>query len=98
MPRPAYRLNTNTPIPLRSISEPCCTSKEHDSDYHYERRVGQPSNELHSHIAHRRGSTLLYCVGHTLGMPWTPSVKPQDIAVLEAMKANHFEVADSTRN
>lgn len=32
---------------------------------------------------------------HTLGMPWTPSVKPQDIAVLEAMKANHFEVAGS---
>lgn len=43
------------------------------------------------------GLTLLYCAGHTLGMPWTPSTRPSDIAVLEAMKTNRFDVAGSTR-
>lgn len=41
--------------------------------------------------------TLLYCVGHILGMPWTPSTRPQDLAVLDAMKADRFKVAGSTR-
>jgi hypothetical protein len=43
------------------------------------------------------GLTLLYCAGHTLGMPWTPSIRPQDIAVLEAMKTDRFDDAGSTR-
>jgi len=42
--------------------------------------------------------TLLYCAGHTMGMPWTPSVRPQDIAVLDAMKSDRFEVLGSTRS
>ena len=42
--------------------------------------------------------TLLYCVGHTSGIPWTPSLRPQDLAVLEAMKADRFDVAGSTRS
>jgi len=41
--------------------------------------------------------TLLYCVGHTSGMPRIPSTQPQDIAVLDAMKANRFEVTGITR-
>jgi len=30
--------------------------------------------------------TLLYCAGHTMGMPWTPATGPQEAAVLDAMK------------
>ena len=39
--------------------------------------------------------TLLYWAGHTLGMPWTPSRGPQEIAVLEAMKSSRFDVMGS---
>jgi hypothetical protein len=42
--------------------------------------------------------TLLYCVGHTFGMPWTPSTRPQDLVVPEAMKADQFNVTGSTRS
>lgn len=41
--------------------------------------------------------TLLYCAGHTSGMPWTPAIRPQDIAVLEAMKADQFDVTGASR-
>jgi hypothetical protein len=42
--------------------------------------------------------TLLYCIGHTLGIPWTPSVRVQDVAVLEAMKGDRFEFFGNTRS
>jgi hypothetical protein len=41
--------------------------------------------------------TLLYCVGHTMGMPWTPAAGPQEAAVLEAMKTTQFDTMGSTR-
>jgi len=41
--------------------------------------------------------TLLYCAGHTLGMPWTPVIRPQDIAVPVAMKAHQFDVTEASR-
>jgi hypothetical protein len=41
--------------------------------------------------------TLLYCAGHTSGMPWTPSLRPQDIALIQSMKSNSYEVFGSVR-
>src|SRR6516162_4565398 len=35
--------------------------------------------------------TLLYCAGHTIGMPWTPYTDPEATSVLEAMKSHSFE-------
>lgn len=35
--------------------------------------------------------TLLYFIGHTAGMPWTPTVGPGEAPVLEAMKTQSFE-------
>jgi hypothetical protein len=35
--------------------------------------------------------TLLYCAGHTIGMPWTPYTNAEAKSVLEAMKSHHFE-------
>jgi hypothetical protein len=35
--------------------------------------------------------TLLYGVGHTIGMPWTPYTNPEATSVLEAMKTASFE-------
>jgi hypothetical protein len=35
--------------------------------------------------------TLLYCAGHTSGMPWTPYTDPDATSVLEAMKGRSFE-------
>jgi hypothetical protein len=35
--------------------------------------------------------TLLYCAGHTSGMPWTPYTDPEATSVLEAMKSHRFE-------
>jgi hypothetical protein len=35
--------------------------------------------------------TLLYCAGHTSGMPWTPYRGPEATSVLEAMKSHSFE-------
>jgi hypothetical protein len=34
--------------------------------------------------------TLLYCAGHTSGMPWTPYTDPEATSVLEAMKSHSF--------
>jgi hypothetical protein len=41
--------------------------------------------------------TVLYCAGHTMGMPWTPSTGPKELAVIEAMKSNRFDVMGSAR-
>ena len=41
--------------------------------------------------------TFLYFAGHTAGMPWTPGEGPAEMAVIEAMKANRFEVIGSSR-
>jgi hypothetical protein len=35
--------------------------------------------------------TLLYCAGHTAGMPWTPYTDPEALAIIEAMKNHSFE-------
>ena len=42
-------------------------------------------------------ATLLYCLGHTMGAPWTPSTGPQEAAVVEAMKSVRFDVMGSSR-
>jgi hypothetical protein len=34
--------------------------------------------------------TLLYCAGHTSGMPWTPYTDAEAASVLEAMKGHSF--------
>ena len=34
---------------------------------------------------------LLYCAGHTAGMPWTPYTDPEALAIIEAMKNHSFE-------
>lgn len=36
--------------------------------------------------------TLLYCMGHSSGMPWTPAEGPAEMAVIEAMKSHPFDV------
>jgi hypothetical protein len=41
--------------------------------------------------------TLLYCAGHTVGMPWTPAVGPGEISLIEAMKTHSFEIQGFTR-
>jgi hypothetical protein len=41
--------------------------------------------------------TLLYFVGHTAGMPWTPVQGPQEMAVLEAMKSHRFDALGAQR-
>jgi hypothetical protein len=33
---------------------------------------------------------LLYFAGHSAGIPWTPAVAPEEVAVLEAMKSQSF--------
>ena len=35
--------------------------------------------------------TLLYCAGHTIGMPWTPYRDAEATSVLDAMKGHSFE-------
>jgi hypothetical protein len=34
--------------------------------------------------------TLLYCAGHTMGMPWTPYTDAEATSVLDAMKNHSF--------
>ena len=41
--------------------------------------------------------TLLYCAGHTSGIPWTPAQGAGDMAVIEGMKSQHFEIVGVTR-
>jgi hypothetical protein len=42
--------------------------------------------------------TVLFCIGHTLGMPWTPAKSPEAAAVVEAMKALHFDAMGASRS
>jgi hypothetical protein len=35
--------------------------------------------------------TLLYCAGHTSGIPWTPYTDAEATSVVEAMKSHSFE-------
>jgi hypothetical protein len=35
--------------------------------------------------------TLLYCAGHTSGMPWTPYTSAEATSVIETMKGHSFE-------
>jgi hypothetical protein len=35
--------------------------------------------------------TLLYCAGHTSGMPWTPYTSAEATSVLDAMKSHTFD-------
>jgi hypothetical protein len=35
--------------------------------------------------------TLLYCAGHTMGMPWTPYTDSEATSVLDSMKNHSFE-------
>ena len=41
---------------------------------------------------------FLYFLGHTSGAPWTPGEAPADIAVVEAMKSDHFPVIGVSRS
>jgi len=41
--------------------------------------------------------TLLYCAGHSSGIPWTPALGPGEMAVLQAMKSQRFEIIGVTR-
>ena len=41
--------------------------------------------------------TFLYFAGHTAGAPWTPGMGPAELAVIEAMKTNHFAAMGSSR-
>src|SRR5438105_1358533 len=41
--------------------------------------------------------TFLYFAGHTAGMPWTPVMGPQEMAVVEAMKGRAFDLVGSNR-
>ena len=41
--------------------------------------------------------TLLYCAGHTTGMPWTPALGPRETALLAEMNAARFDVVGATR-
>lgn len=41
---------------------------------------------------------FLYFVGHTTGAPWTVGEAPADIAVIEAMKSDHFPVMGVSRS
>jgi hypothetical protein len=41
--------------------------------------------------------TLLYAIGHTSGMPWTPSLGEREAAAVAAMKSAPFDVMGSSR-
>ena len=41
---------------------------------------------------------FLYFAGHTSGAPWTPGEAPADIAVVDAMKSDHFPVMGLQRS
>src|SRR5436190_2063283 len=42
--------------------------------------------------------TLLYCVGHTTGYPWTPVEGEMEMAIVESMKSHQFDVIGSMRS
>lgn len=41
---------------------------------------------------------FLYFAGHTAGAPWTPGEAPADVAVVDAMKSDHFPVIGMSRS
>ena len=41
--------------------------------------------------------TFLYFAGHTLGIPWTPAVGPQEVTLLASMKSHHFDAMGFSR-
>jgi hypothetical protein len=41
---------------------------------------------------------FLFFAGHTSGAPWTPGEAPADIAVVDAMKSDHFPVLGVSRS
>src|SRR5215467_9597636 len=41
---------------------------------------------------------FLYFAGHTAGAPWTPGEAPADLAVVDAMKSDHFPVIGVSRS
>ena len=41
---------------------------------------------------------LLFFAGHTSGIPWTPGEAAADLAVIESMKADHFQVIGVSRS
>src|SRR5262245_61440238 len=41
---------------------------------------------------------FLYFAGHTAGAPWTPGEAPADMAVVDAMKSDHFPVIGVSRS
>ena len=42
-------------------------------------------------------TTLLFCMAHTSGTPWTPAAGPLEAPVLEAMKAHRFDALGASR-
>lgn len=42
--------------------------------------------------------SALYCVGHTLGRPWTPAKAMDAQSVVQAMKAVHFDAMGASRS
>ena len=42
--------------------------------------------------------TLLYCAGHTSGYPWTPAVGEREMAIVESMKSDQFDLMGSMRS
>ena len=41
---------------------------------------------------------FLFFLGHTAAAPWTPGEAPADMAVVEAMKSDHFPVIGMSRS
>lgn len=41
--------------------------------------------------------TLVYCAGHTSGMPWTPATGPEQAATLDAMRTHTFVAFGAAR-
>jgi len=42
--------------------------------------------------------SFLYCAGHTSGYPWTPVVGEHEMAIVESMKSDQFDVIGSMRS
>lgn len=42
--------------------------------------------------------TLLLCLGHTLGAPWTPTGSPEALALVETTRTLHFDVMGTSRS
>jgi len=42
--------------------------------------------------------SLLFCLGHSVGAPWTPSPGGQSDAIVQLMQSFHFDVFGSSRS